>query len=97
VQPRIRREGCSRGQKALEWKTSDRPGAWSLPYGGFTDRLIGQRSASANTIAAYKLPFRLLLTFAAKRTGTPPTRLDIADLDAPLTAAFVDHFERDRA
>ena len=31
----------------------------------FTDRLIGQRAASPNTIAAYKLTFRLLLAFAA--------------------------------
>ncbi len=62
----------------------------------FTDRLIGQRAASPNTIEAYKLTFRLLLTFAAKRTGKPPTSLDIAELDAPLIAAFLDHLERDR-
>ena len=36
----------------------------------FTERLIGQRAASPNTIAAYKLTFRLLLGFAAERTGT---------------------------
>jgi integrase/recombinase XerD len=30
----------------------------------FTDRLIGQRSASPNTIAAYRHTFRLLLRFA---------------------------------
>jgi integrase/recombinase XerD len=62
----------------------------------FTDRLIGQRAASANTIAAYKLTFRLLLTFAANRVGTTPSQLDIADLDAPLIAAFLDHLERER-
>ena len=62
----------------------------------FTDRLIGQRAASANTISAYKLTFRLLLTFAAKRVGTTPSHLDIADLDAPLIAAFLDHLERER-
>ena len=38
----------------------------------FTDRLIGQRGASPNTIAAYKLTFRLLLAFAAERTGKAP-------------------------
>ena len=32
----------------------------------FTDRLIGQRAASPNTIGAYKLTFRLLLTFASE-------------------------------
>jgi integrase/recombinase XerD len=62
----------------------------------FTDRLIGQRAASPNTIGAYKLTFRLLLTFASKRRGKTPAVLDIAELDAPLIAAFLDHLERDR-
>ena len=62
----------------------------------FTDRLIGQRAASPNTIGAYTLTFRLLLTFAAKRLGKTPAALDIAELDAPLIAAFLDHLERDR-
>jgi integrase/recombinase XerD len=62
----------------------------------FTDRLIGQRAASPNTIAAYKLTFRLLLAFASQRTGKPPSGLDIAEVDAPLIAAFLDHLERDR-
>jgi integrase/recombinase XerD len=62
----------------------------------FTDRLIGQRAASPNTIAAYKVTFRLLLGFASQRTGRAPSALDIADLDAPLIAAFLDHLEADR-
>jgi len=62
----------------------------------FTDRLIGQRQASPNTIAAYRHTFSLLLRFAANRTGTPPSQLDIAALDAPLIAAFLEHLERDR-
>jgi integrase/recombinase XerD len=62
----------------------------------FTDRLIGQRSASPNTIAAYRHTFRLLLGFATDRTGTPPSELDIAQLDAPLIAAFLEHLEKDR-
>jgi integrase/recombinase XerD len=62
----------------------------------FTDRLIGQRAASANTIAAYKLALRLLLAFAAGATGKPPSALDIADLDAPLITAFLEHLEQDR-
>ena len=62
----------------------------------FTDRLIGQRSASPRTIDAYRLAFRLLLTFAAQRTGTAPSRLDIDQLDAPLIAAFLEHLEHDR-
>jgi site-specific recombinase XerD len=39
---------------------------------------------------------RLLLGFTAARTGTPPCRLDIAELDAPLIAAFLDHIEHKR-
>ena len=62
----------------------------------FTERLIGQRHASQHTVAAYRDTFRLLLTFAVQRTGTQPSQLDIADLDAPLIAAFLDHLEHDR-
>ena len=38
----------------------------------FTDRLIGQRHASPHTIAAYRDTIRLLLAFAAERTGKRP-------------------------
>jgi integrase/recombinase XerD len=63
----------------------------------FTDRLIGQRSASPNTIAAYQLTLRLLLVFTSTTLAKPPSDLDIAELDAPLIAAFLDHLEQDRA
>jgi integrase/recombinase XerD len=62
----------------------------------FTERLIGQRRASPHTIASYRDTLRLLLGFTAARTGTPPCRLDIAELDAPLIAAFLDHIEHQR-
>jgi integrase/recombinase XerD len=62
----------------------------------FIDRLAGQRRASPNTIAAYRHTFRLLLAFATAQTGKPPSFLDIADLDAPLIASFLDHLERER-
>ncbi len=62
----------------------------------FTDRLIGQRAASPNTIAAYRLTFRLLLRFATDRTKTAPSDLDIAALDAPLIAAFLEHLQQER-
>jgi site-specific recombinase XerD len=62
----------------------------------FTERLIGQRAASANTIAAYRDTFRLLLTFAQQQTGTPPSSLDITDLDAELIARFLDHLQLER-
>src|SRR5829696_260945 len=62
----------------------------------FTERLIGQRQASAHTIAAYRDAFRLLLVFAQQRTGIEPHALDIDDLDAALVTAFLDQLERDR-
>ena len=62
----------------------------------FTDRLARQRHASGQTVAAYRDAWRLLLAFAAERTGKQPGQLDIADLDAPLIGDFLDHLERDR-
>ena len=62
----------------------------------FTQRLIGQRAASPNTIAAYRHSYRLLLEFAQDQLGAPPSKLDIAQIDAPLIAAFLDHLEHDR-
>ncbi len=55
--------------------------------------VVGERQLRT---AAYRHTFRLLLGFATERTGTPPSALDIADLDAPLIAAFLDHLQTDR-
>lgn len=62
----------------------------------FTDRLVRQRQASPQTIAAYRDTLRLLVAFAAKRTGSEPSHLDVGDLDAALVGAFLDHLERNR-
>jgi integrase/recombinase XerD len=62
----------------------------------FTDRLIRQRHVSDNTVAAYRDTLRLLLGYAATTTGLAPSRLDLADIDAPLIAGFLDHLERER-
>ena len=62
----------------------------------FTERLICQRQASPNTVAAYRDGWRLLLGFAAGRTGKQPSELDVADLDAPLIGAFLEHLETER-
>lgn len=62
----------------------------------FTERLIGQRQVSPNTVAAYRDGWRLLLRFAHGRIGKEPAQLDISDLDAPLIAEFLDHLERER-
>ena len=62
----------------------------------FTERLINQRNSSPETIAAYRNAFRLLLRFAAERTGKQPFELDLDDLDAPLIGSFLKHLEHDR-
>jgi integrase/recombinase XerD len=62
----------------------------------FTQRLIGQRQASPNTVASYRDTFRLLLTFAETRTGRSPSRLQLEDLDAALIVAFLEHLETER-
>jgi site-specific recombinase XerD len=62
----------------------------------FTDRLIGQKGASPNTIAGYRDTFRLLLRFASERAHKKPSELDMADLDAPLVAEFLEHLEQVR-
>lgn len=62
----------------------------------FTERLITQRHASPNTIASYRDAFRLLLAFVQETTGTPPSKLQLENLDAPLVGAFLDHLEAQR-
>jgi hypothetical protein len=41
----------------------------------FTDRLLGQRNASPQTIASYRDTFRLLLEFAQKQLHQSPSML----------------------
>jgi|SRR5579872_1209669 len=62
----------------------------------FTVRLMAHRRASSHTITGYRDTLRLLVGFACAKTGKTPSALDIADLDAPLVAAFLDHLEADR-
>jgi site-specific recombinase XerD len=68
----------------------------ALLQGFFTDRLLRQRQASPHTVAAYRATFRLVLRFAATRLGRAPSRLGIADLDAPFLGEFLDHLEHER-
>ena len=64
--------------------------------GFFTDRLIRQRRARPNTIAAYRDTCRLLIEFAS-RTTVEPSTLDFQVIDADLITAFLQHLETDRA
>ena len=59
----------------------------------FTQRLLQQRQASPHTIASYRDTFRLLLKFAHQRLHTPPARLSLEAVDAPLIGAFLDQLE----
>lgn len=62
----------------------------------FTERLMRQRHVSSPTIESYRDTFRLLLKFAQVRLHTPPSNLDLRDLDAPLVSAFLDDLETSR-
>lgn len=62
----------------------------------FVDYLRQQRAVSANTVAAYRDTFKLLLAFAQKTIRKAPTDLSLADLDTTLILAFLDHLERER-
>lgn len=55
----------------------------------FSNRLITQRRASPHTVSAYAQTFRLLAAYAQKRLGIPPSRLSLAQLDAPFLARFL--------
>jgi site-specific recombinase XerD len=61
------------------------------------EHLPRERGASQHTIASYAHCYRLLLTFAAERRKTRPSRLGIEDFDAELISAFLDHIEVERS
>jgi site-specific recombinase XerD len=62
----------------------------------FCDRLIAQRDVSPHTIRAYRDTLRLLLSYTERRLGRQPSQLDIAELDASVIAAFLNHLETER-
>lgn len=62
----------------------------------FTERLIRQLGASANTIKSYRDTFKLLLDFAEERCAKASWDMDVADIDADLVADFLDHLESER-
>lgn len=62
----------------------------------FTDRLMRQRNASPNTVAAYRDAFRLLFAYLAETTGKAPSRLDFTDVDAVAVGGFLHHLEAER-
>lgn len=61
----------------------------------FTERLIRQRRVSPHTIESYRDTLRLLLAYIQRTNGTPPSRLQITDLDAATIGAFLQHLEQE--
>lgn len=59
----------------------------------FVRRLIDQRGASPRTIESYRDAFELLFGYVEQRLGKPPSKLSMADLDAPMILDFLDHLE----
>src|SRR5260370_29177624 len=64
--------------------------------GFFTVRLMQPKHASPHTIKAYRDTGRLLLASAAQATGTPPSKMRIAQLDHQLIPVFLQHLETAR-
>ena len=75
---------------------SGAPGFPILLQDFFCKRLIHQRNASTRTVQSYRDAFRLLLRYAEKKLGKPPTSLVLGDLDALLILGFLEHLESDR-
>jgi len=63
----------------------------------FAQRLIAPTQSEPHTIAAYAPTFRLLAKFAQRRLETPPSKLALAQLDAPFLASFLDDLEGGRS
>jgi site-specific recombinase XerD len=62
----------------------------------FCQRLINQRNASVCTVAAYRDTFRLLLKYLEQHRKKQPVDVTLADLDAPVILAFLDHLQTAR-
>ncbi|MCB8840490.1 site-specific integrase [Aurantimonas sp. VKM B-3413] len=62
----------------------------------FRDRLPKQRNASRSTVASYRDALRMLILFAAERTGRKPCKVAVEDLDRHPVLAFLDEIEQKR-
>ena len=62
----------------------------------FTGYLIAQRGASPHTIASYRDTLRLLFAWIREQSGTRPSDLDFADIDAATVSGFLAMLEDER-
>ena len=60
------------------------------------ERLPVERRASEHTVDSYALALRLLFEFAAKKWAISPSKLDLAQIDAPLVLNFLAYLEKER-
>jgi integrase/recombinase XerD len=74
-----------------------KPTDFSMHVSSFlTHYLAAQRNLSPNTIKAYRDVFTLLLRFCRDVRGIALERLSLAQIDASLVEAFLDHLANDR-
>jgi hypothetical protein len=57
---------------------------------------VSEKDPRAPRRHPYLTSFRLLLTFLHEQTGTPPSKLQLEDLDPARISAFLSHLERAR-
>ena len=62
----------------------------------FAEHLIAHRRVSPETVASYRDTFRLLLQFLQGSIGKEPSRLTLADMQAPSILQFLDSIEQKR-
>ena len=62
----------------------------------FAEHLIVHRRVSPETVASYRDTFRLLLQFLQRSGGIEPSRLTLADMQAPVILRFLDSIEQNR-
>jgi integrase/recombinase XerD len=61
-----------------------------------TAYLAGQRSASPNTIRSYRDTFVLLLRYLRDVHDRPAEKVALANIDAPIIVAFLEHLQTER-
>jgi integrase/recombinase XerD len=62
----------------------------------FCQRLAAQQNASPRTVTSYRDTFRLLLRYVQDQSHASVSTLTLAEFDAPVVLAFLDHLERNR-
>ncbi len=94
--PRARRRRLRAGRPVLPARATPVTALAPTVESFFTGYLIGQRGASARTIASYRDTLGLLFRHVHERTGIRPSELDVADLDAEMISGFLAALERAR-